>query len=113
TAEREQAIVSFKRLILLYSFPEVSPLPELANIQLAELAIEMDKSDDAKKQFEEMVQAYPDSVYGTYATASLAMMENRKTVATSLYKKIREAEPIDSRLLTRIDNQIKVLGGVQ
>lgn len=113
TAEREKAVVSFKRLILLYSFPEVSPLPELANIQLAELAIEMDKPEDAKKQLEEMVQAYPDSVYGTYATASLAMMENRKTAAMTLYKKIREAEKIDPRLLTRIDNQIKVLGGVQ
>lgn len=113
TAQREKAIMSFKRLILLYSFPEVSPLPELANIQLAELAIEMEKPDDAMTQLSEMVEAYPDSVYGTYAQACLSILKNQKIAATSLLKKIRETEKVDERLLTRVDNQLKVLGGVQ
>lgn len=113
TQQREQAVMNFKRLVLLFSFPEVSPLPELANIQLAELALEMDKPEDAKAQLNEMVAAYPDSPYGTYATAWLSMMEDRKTVATSLYKKIREIKDVDARLTTRVDNQLKVLGGVQ
>ncbi len=113
TAEREAAMMSFKRLVLLYSFPEVSPLPELANIQLAELAIEMENVDEAKATLQEMVEAYPDSVYGTYATARLSMLKDQKIAATSLFKKIREQENVDPRLLTRIDNQLKVLGGVQ
>ncbi|MBL4700410.1 MAG: tetratricopeptide repeat protein, partial [Phycisphaeraceae bacterium] len=35
--QREAAVMNFKRLVLLFTFPEVSPLPHLANIQLAEL----------------------------------------------------------------------------
>jgi tetratricopeptide (TPR) repeat protein len=113
TAQREAAVMNFKRLVLLFSFPEVSPMPELANIQLAELAVEMDKPDDAKAQLNEMVAAYPDSPYGTFATAWLAMMEDRKIAATSLFKKIRETKDVDARLLQRVDNNLKVLGGVQ
>lgn len=111
--QREAAIMKFKRLVLLFSFPEVSPLPELANIQLAELDLEMDKPEDAKTQLNEMVQAYPDSPYGTFATAWLAMMEGRKIAATSLFKKIREIKDVDPRLMQRVDNNLKVLGGVQ
>ena len=80
---------------------------------MAELAIEMEKPDEAKAQLDEMIKAYPESVYGTYASAWLSMMQDRKTVAISLYKKIRETQKIDVRLMTRIDNQLKVLGGVQ
>lgn len=111
--QREEAVKSFKRLVLLFTFPEVTPLPELGNIHLAELALEMEKPDQAKATFDEIVASFPDTVYATYATACLTMMQNRKIAATSLFKKIREVEHVDERLLQRIGNHLKVLGGAQ
>ncbi len=109
--QRDAAVKSFKRLVLLFSFPEISPLPQLSQIEIAELASESDTPEDARGVFAELIEQYPDTPYATYATAVVAMMDSRKIVATGLLKKVRDAKEIDPQLAQRVANHLKVLGG--
>jgi tetratricopeptide (TPR) repeat protein len=109
---REEARKMLKRLVLLYSFPELSPLPELAHIHLAELLAASGKQAAAIAEMQELSQKYPDSVYAAYAKAMLLALENKRAEAKTLFNELRNRKPpVDARLAERLEQQVKALEG--
>jgi len=108
--QREEARKAFKRLVLLYSFPEVSPLPELSLINLAEIAEENQNIETARAEIKELQDKYPDGPYGAYAKAVAARLDNQVQVARTLLTRLAE-QKLDERLAERVAGQIKSLEG--
>jgi len=104
----EQALAEFKRLIVLFSFPQLSPLPQQAHLELAEVAALLDNEGEARKAYENLVEKYADQTYATYGKAMLASIQGRRGDAVFLLKKLRE-QPLHESLTERIRAQIKAL----
>jgi len=111
--QREAARNALKRLVLLYSFPEISPLPELSFIMLQEIAFDNQKPDVAKSEMNELIEKFPDGPYAVYGKAMLAKLENQTNVARTLLNQLRQQENLDARLLQRVEGQLKALEAKQ
>ena len=98
------------RLTVLYSFPELSPLPELAHLERAELAAIIGKSDDAATSLKELKERFASGAYAQYASA-LQMVDAKQTSeAAALLRKLRQ-QKIDARLAAKIAAKLRELEG--
>lgn len=97
-----------KRLVLLYPFEQVEPLPQLSYLELAEIEAELNELDAAAQELRELVAKYPDGAYATYAKAVLAADEKHYGDAVALLKTL-QAKPQDPRLSARIEALLRVL----
>lgn len=109
-AANREAQRLFKRVTLLYSHPQLSPLPELAHVEAAEVALAMGANDSARGEYEQLVQRYGQSAYGKYAQAMLLLGQNKRGDAVFLLKQLGD-QKLDPRLESRVSAQIKSLGG--
>lgn len=104
----EAARANLKRLVLLYAFPELSPLPELSYIDLGNLALERGDGEAAKAEWNELLEKFPEGPYATYAKAMLAARNDQRQVAMGLLTELRGRQ-LDARLMERVNERIKAL----
>lgn len=106
---RAQARRLLKRLILLYSFRELEPLPQQANILLAKLQMTMDLKDQATDDLKKFVETYPaDDPYVLYAKALQSQLQLRYGEALSQVKALGNQQ-VDRWLTSKVDQTRKVL----
>jgi tetratricopeptide (TPR) repeat protein len=99
---------SLKRLVLLYPFRELEPMPQLAYLELADIAVELDELDAAARELRELVEKYPDGPFAVYARAVLAADANRRAEAQALIRSLSGAE-LHPKLRHRVDELARVL----
>jgi tetratricopeptide (TPR) repeat protein len=104
----EAARANLKRLVLLYAFPELSPLPELSYIDLGNLSLERGDAEAAKAEWNELLEKFPEGAYATYAKAMLAAQSDQRQVAMGLLTELRGRQ-LDPRLMERVNERIKAL----
>jgi len=99
----QQAYDDLKRLTVLYAFAELSPLPELSLIQLAEIA--QQQGDDAARDaaLRELTEKFPDGPYAVFGRAALAQAHGRRSEARVLVGRLQESlDTLDARLARRV-----------
>ena len=106
-AANEQARLMFLRLTILHSKPEISPLSELARIELAEIEYDLDQPDAARATYEQLAHQFPDTPYGVYAWALLEL-DLHGPKATRLLHQLRQKE-LDPRLAKRVDERLRTM----
>jgi len=98
------------RLTVLYTVPELSPTPELAHLERAELAAVIGKPDDSATSLKELRERFPEGPYAAYA-AALAMIEKKETTeAATQLRKLRQ-QKLDNRLAARVHAKLRELEG--
>jgi len=105
---REEARNLFLRLVLLFRRPQFSPLPELARVNLAEIAEEQGCGEDALSAFEELVKEHPDGAYASYGNAMIMIRQNKKNEARDLLDRLQNKE-LDRRLKDRVTAALKAM----
>ncbi len=102
----------FKRVVLLYSFPQLSPLPERAWLELADLAQEQGRVDEAVKSYQSLADKYGNSPFGVYGKAMvLALVKKNKVDAAQLLRQI--PQPVDPTLMARINQRLREWEGTK
>lgn len=104
----EEARKLFKRLVLLYPFPQLSPRPELSYLELAEIEAELQNPNAVNAELKELTERFPDGPYALYARAVIAQLQNKKEEAGLRLKELH-AKPLDPRLAQRVDRRLQSL----
>lgn len=105
---RQDANSHFKFIALIYTDPSFTPLPQLAFIELAELALERDVVNEAQEELETLIDAFAvegetDGPYVVFARAMLAETRQRYGEAQALFERLRDqSEELDPRLQRRV-----------
>lgn len=104
----EEARKTLKRLILLYSFPELSPLPEQSHVRLAQVHEALNQPQQAAEALRELASRYPDTSYAAYAQAAMLALEGRtpqaRAEALALFNKMEPAS-LDPVLASQVQRQ--------
>ncbi|QDU34870.1 Outer membrane protein assembly factor BamD [Poriferisphaera corsica] len=69
---RREAEKLLKRMVLLYPYQELNPLPQQGYIELASVVRMLENPDGERELLSEVAEKYPESEYATYAKALLA-----------------------------------------
>ena len=107
-AELEEAQKLYYRVGLLFAFPQLSPVPELAYINRAETLDDLGRKDEGDKALAELTEKFPDSSYASYAKAMIALHQGKAGDADFLLKKLREQQ-LDPRLSEKVTRRLKAL----
>ena len=99
------------RLTVLYTVPELSPIPELAHIERAELAGQIGKAEDVAASLKELRERFPEGAYAMYAQALQLIEKKETTEAATLLRKLRQQPKIDARLAARVHAKLRELEG--
>ncbi len=108
TASNEQARRLLLRLIILHSKPQISPLPQLARIELAEVEQDSGRPQKANHAYQELINLFPDAPQALYAQAVLHRRAQRDHAALQLLRKLQDT-PLQSELAHRVTSQLKLL----
>jgi predicted Zn-dependent protease len=92
--------------VLVYPFKQLSPMPELAHIELAEAYEDLGEPPDANRQLDALVTKFPDGPYASYAKAVLNLKNNRKPDAAFLLQELQK-QTLDPRLAERVARKLK------
>lgn len=106
----EEARKLFKRLVLLFPFPQLSPLPELSYLELAEVEAELQNPAAVASELKELTERFPDGPYAVYARAVLALLQNKKEEAALRLRELH-AKTLDPRLALRVQRKLAALDG--
>ncbi len=99
----QQSYDSFKRLVVLYPFAELSPLPELAFIELSEIAVLQGDAAAGRSALQELVDKFADGPFAEYARAVLAQGQGKRSEAAFLLRRLHERRnELDARLTQRV-----------
>lgn len=99
----ESARVAFKKLWLLYPDREGEDLSKRAYLELADLQHADGEAIAELKTLEELVSAYPDSPYATYAKAVIDLRANRPERADAFLRQTKAQAGSDDELKARAD----------
>ena len=97
------------RLIILYAKPQLSPLPELAHIELAEIEAELGDESATQRRFVELAEKFPDGPFAAYARAMLARHQGEPGPAAAQLRQL-DIGALDARLAGRVRAQLAELG---
>ncbi|MDX1681550.1 MAG: tetratricopeptide repeat protein, partial [Phycisphaeraceae bacterium] len=78
-----------KRLVLLYSFEQLAPLPQRAWLELAELEAETERTDAAIAALNDLIEAFPESPHALYARARADQLRGRPNEAEVHLRKLK------------------------
>lgn len=105
----EEARKNLKRLVLLYAFPELSPIPQMGYVRLADVEIELGDKPLARTYLIELAEKYPDTAYAEYAKAmSLTLDPLKQGDALFLFKQL-QSQKLDAPLAQRVTEALKTL----
>ncbi len=99
----KEARSQLKRVALLYTAERFEPLPQLAYLELANIAAEANDMDEASKELHELTEKFEQGPAVTLAQAKLASYRQRYGEAVALLNRLRDAKDLDPRLQRRID----------
>ena len=109
-----EARASLKRLVLLYlTVDELYPLQPDGLLELHEIALALGEPDAALKEVRELLRAYPDTPYATYAEAVLAEDERRRPDDALVLLQKLEGETLPEALKRRVKARVKRLEALQ
>jgi TolA-binding protein len=106
---RDEAQRLLKRLVLLHTQRDASPLPELALIDLAEMALDAGNRAAAEAELDDLVARRPDAPLAAYARALRAAADNRRSEALTLLRQLQRQPEVDRRLAQRAADRISIL----
>lgn len=110
-AAHESAKNDFSKITVLYSFLDLSPIPERAFIELAEIYEQEDDQVEAGKKWRELVEKFPSGPHADYARAVIALRQQKRGDAVFLFKQIRDSESTaDDQLKEKAESRLKELG---
>ncbi len=98
------------RLTVLYAVPELSPTPELAHLERAELAVILGKAEDGATSLKELRERFPEGPYASYAAALQLIGKKETAEAATLLRKLRQ-QKLDHRLAARVHAKLRELEG--
>lgn len=90
------------RLTILYPIEELSPLPELSYLELADLLEGRGEHDKRLDALRDLAKKFPEGPYASYANAMLALDQKKRGDARFLLKRLSEQSSLDPRLAGRI-----------
>ena len=108
-AANEEARRMLLRLVILHSKPAISPVPELAHLELAEVEQALGRAEDALETYGQLQDKFPASPYAVFARSVQALHENDLQRARNGLVKLRD-RPLDAHLAQRVQNQLERLG---
>ncbi|WP_432797727.1 tetratricopeptide repeat protein [Poriferisphaera sp. WC338] len=88
TESREASMKLLKRLVLLYPYRELEPLPQKGYLELASVLRVMGQDNDSREAVMEMIEHYPEGDYTLYAKALLAEQMKKLGDARALTNKL-------------------------
>jgi tetratricopeptide (TPR) repeat protein len=106
---RRTARDRFLKIVLLFAGERFSPLPQLAHINLAEIAQAEGRHADATAAFEELKAKHADGLFAAYAKAMLQLQAKHKNEARFLLQKLVD-QKLERRLAQRVAAALKTLG---
>ena len=89
---------NLKRLVVVHAFPDLSPLPERALVEMAELAHEAGEGEKVDGYYQELIDKFPDSAWAQYGKAMLAYRHGKRSESQALLKKIRARDDMGHSL---------------
>lgn len=101
-----------KRLVLLYPFEELTPLPQLAYLELAEIAAELGEIEAAQSELGQLIDKYPADLCAEYARAVLEADRRRLGDALARVRRLAD-QPLDDRLASRVEALVRYLESKQ
>ena len=96
------------RLVLLMPFPELSPTPELAYLNLAEVLTQLGQPADALKEWQELADKFPNGPYASYAKAMIAINQHRKGDGEFILKSLH-GQQLDPQLAEKVTRSLKAV----
>ena len=110
--ENELARRMLLRLTILHSKPQISPLPQLARLALAQVESDLGRADVAGQVYRELISQYADTPYSLYALAMLDLAAGQSTSAVARLRKL-ETQELDPILARRARAQLLALESAQ
>ncbi len=111
---RHGARSALTRITTLHGTPQLSPLPQMAHIELHEVLLDLGDQTvtarEVQQNLKELLDMFPDGPYADYAKAMLAVVMNNRKDAIFLLKRLR-TKTLDDDLRQRVDTQIEALRG--
>ena len=107
-ASNEAARRLLLRLIILHSKPQISPLPQLARIELAEVEQDGGHGQKADQAYQELIDQFPNGPHALFAQAMLHRSAKQDHAALQLLRKLQDT-PLQSALAQRVTSQLKLL----
>lgn len=105
---RDQAGKLLKRLVLLYAFPELEPLPQRAYLALADNCNALRDTDGALSAWSDVQAKYAGTPWAEYAKAMALAATSKKGDAVYLLKRLRDAK-LDPALAERVAAALREL----
>ncbi|MAE64819.1 MAG: hypothetical protein CMJ18_11175 [Phycisphaeraceae bacterium] len=107
-AANEEARSLLLRMTILYASAQLSPLPELAFIERAEIEADLGRNDQSRISYQELGEKFPGTVFASYARAMIDLGDGHTRSARSLLRQLR-AEKLDRRLEERVSRCLEDL----
>ena len=108
TAANREARKMLLRTIILHSDPKLSPTPELAHLDLAEVEMTLGEPARALEVYEELVQKFPDGPYATFARSKQYLAVHRRAQARAMLGRLNE-QKLDRRLSRRVRRELEAM----
>lgn len=101
----KEAAKHLKKLVLVYPLEELSPLPQRAYLELAEVEMQREEKQAAERELRELIDKYPDAPHARVARAILADMDQPGRGLAML--RAMDTEKLEPSLRTRIEQWIE------
>ena len=92
--------------MLVYPLKELSPLPQRAYLDLAEVELEREEKQAAERELNELIDKYPDAPHARVARAMLAEMERPHGRGLAMLRSM-DTQGLDPSLRQRIERWIE------
>lgn len=102
----KEAAKNLKKLVLVYPLQELSPLPQRAYLELAEVELKRGEQAAARRELEELVEKYPESPHATVARAMRAEIDPPYGRGLAMLRSMN-AEDLDASLAERVRRLIR------
>lgn len=102
----KQAAKHLKKLVLVYPLQELSPLPQRAYLDLAEVEMEREEKQAAERELQELIDKYPDTPHARVARAMLAEKEPPYGRGLAMLRSM-DTQGLDPPLRQRIERWIE------
>jgi len=88
SAERREARKRLNRLVILYSLPQLEPLPQQALLDLARLDMAAGAPDAAREHYRELIQRFGESPWAAIARAEVMILDGKRGDGVFLLEKV-------------------------
>ncbi len=111
TTHHDEARKLLKRLVLLFAFAELEPMPQRAYLELAQTSLALKDQTEALWAWNDLQAKYPGTPWAEYGKAMVLAHTNKKGDAVYLLKRLRDAgdDKMDATLAPRVTASLREL----